>query len=433
MNTITSKARNGADWAARLLNPIFCTPEQQALKMQLHCAALESADAGNAFEDVASAHEGSLSQMQRLHAIDEVRNELLGLGPLEPLLSDPTVSDILVNSAKIIYVERGGKLELTPLTFQNDAHLLAVIHKIVGHVGRSIDEACPLVDARLPDGSRVNATIPPVTIDGPTLSIRRFGRAPLRPEDLVGKQALTQGMMDLLKSCIAARLNVVVSGGTGSGKTTLLNAVSSFISSDERLVSIEDAAELRLQQKHIVRMETRPPTATGLPAITIRQMVVNALRMRPDRIIVGEVRGEEALDMLQAMNTGHDGSLTTVHANNPREALSRIEVMVGMANGNMSVRAIRQQITSAIDLVIHVSRYSDGTRKVSHITECQGMESDVVTMQDVFVFEKSGISAEGKVTGRFRATGIRPKFTERFKALGIEVPTALFTAIEEVN
>jgi len=433
MNTITSKARNGADWAARLLNPIFCTPELQALKMQLHCAALESADAGNAFEDVASAHEGSLSQMQRLHAIDEVRNELLGLGPLEPLLSDPTVSDILVNSAKIIYVERGGKLELTPLTFQNDAHLLAVIHKIVGHVGRSIDEACPLVDARLPDGSRVNATIPPVTIDGPTLSIRRFGRAPLRPEDLVGKQALTQGMMDLLKSCIAARLNVVVSGGTGSGKTTLLNAVSSFISSDERLVSIEDAAELRLQQKHIVRMETRPPTATGLPAITIRQMVVNALRMRPDRIIVGEVRGEEALDMLQAMNTGHDGSLTTVHANNPREALSRIEVMVGMANGNMSVRAIRQQITSAIDLVIHVSRYSDGTRKVSHITECQGMESDVVTMQDVFVFEKSGISAEGKVTGRFRATGIRPKFTERFKALGIEVPTALFTAIEEVN
>jgi pilus assembly protein CpaF len=296
-----------------------------------------------------------------------------------------------------------------------------------------VDESSPLVDARLPDGSRVNAAIPPVAVDGPLLSIRRFGRHAMKGEDLVAKMALTEGMLELLKGCVKARLNILISGGTGSGKTTLLNALSSYIPEDERIVTIEDAAELRLQQTHVARMETRPANVEGTGAIHIRQLVINALRMRPDRIIVGEVRSEEALDMLQAMNTGHDGSLTTIHANTPRDSLGRLEVMVGMANSNMGIRSIRQQISSAVDLFIQTSRFSDGTRRVTHITEVIGMEQDIITLQDIFLFEKTGITESGKVRGRFRATGIRPKFFDRLKQCGIVLPTQMFQTVVEIN
>jgi pilus assembly protein CpaF len=290
-----------------------------------------------------------------------------------------------------------------------------------------------MVDARLPDGSRVNAVIPPVSVDGPLLSIRRFGRDPLTADDLVRNLTLTDGMMELLKASVAARLNVIVSGGTGAGKTTLLNVLSSFISEDERIVTIEDAAELQLRQVHVARLETRPPNVEGQGAIRIRQLVINALRMRPDRIIVGEVRGEEALDMMQAMNTGHDGSLTTIHANSPRDAISRLEVMMGMANANMSVHSIRQQVASAVDMFVHISRFSDGSRRVTHITECVGMEGDIVTTQDIFLFEKTGITRDGRVTGRFRATGIRPRFYERLRAAGFQLPQTLFQTVVELT
>jgi pilus assembly protein CpaF len=310
---------------------------------------------------------------------------------------------------------------------------LRIIEKIVSRVGRRVDESSPLVDARLPDGSRVNAAIPPVAVDGPLLSIRRFGRNPLRPEDLVAKLAMTEGMMELLKACVRARLNIVICGGTGSGKTTLLNALSSFIPEDERIVTIEDAAELRLMQTHVARMETRPANIEGHGAIHIRQLVINALRMRPDRVVVGEVRSDEALDMLQAMNTGHDGSLTTIHANSPRDGVGRLEVMVGMANANMGVRSIRQQISSAVDLFVQASRFSDGTRRITHITECVGMEGELVTLQDIFVFEKTGLNAAGKVTGRFRATGIRPRFYDKLKAAGMELPASVFQTMVEIS
>jgi pilus assembly protein CpaF len=374
-----------------------------------------------------------LSMVEKDRCINEILDEVFGLGPLEPLLQDPEVSDILVTTPKLVYIEKGGKLFRTSVEFKDDAHLLRIIEKIVSRVGRRVDESSPLVDARLPDGSRVNAAIPPVAVDGALLSIRRFGRSPLRPEDLVSKLALTEGMMELLRACVRARLNVVISGGTGSGKTTLLNALSSFIPEDERIVTIEDAAELRLLQTHVARMETRPANVEGQGAIHIRNLVVNALRMRPDRIVVGEVRSDEALDMLQAMNTGHDGSLTTIHANSPRDGVGRLEVMVGMANANMGVRSIRQQIASAVDLIVQASRFSDGTRRVTHITEVVGMEGELVTLQDIFVFEKQGLNAAGKVTGHFRSTGIRPRFYEKLKAAGMELPASIFETRVEIG
>jgi pilus assembly protein CpaF len=361
--------------------------------------------------------------VEKDRVIEEILDEVFGLGPLEPLLQDPTISDILVTTPHRVYVERGGKLYRTPVEFKDDAHLLRIIEKIVSRVGRRVDESSPMVDARLPDGSRVNAVIPPVAVDGPLLSIRRFGRDRLK----------TEGMLELLKGCVKARLNILICGGTGSGKTTLLNAVSSYIPDDERIVTIEDAAELRLQQAHVARMETRPANVEGTGAIHIRQLVINALRMRPDRIIVGEVRSEEALDMLQAMNTGHDGSLTTLHANTPRDGLGRLEVMVGMANANMGVRSIRAQIASAVDLFVQTSRFSDGTRRVTHITEVVGMEQDIITLQDIFLFEKTGITEAGRVRGRFRATGIRPKFYDRLKTCGITLPTQMFQTVVEIN
>jgi len=374
-----------------------------------------------------------LSMVEKDRLADEVLDEVFGLGPLEPLLSDPTISDILVTTPRLVYVERAGKLHRTSIQFKDDQHLQRIIEKIVSRVGRRIDESSPMVDARLPDGSRVNAVIAPVAVDGPMLSIRRFGRDPLKAEDLVRFLAMTEGMCKLLEACVKARLNLIITGGTGAGKTTLLNALSSFIPEDERIVTIEDAAELQLRQVHVGRMEARPPNIEGTGAIRIRQLVINALRMRPDRIIVGEVRGEEALDMLQAMNTGHDGSLTTIHCNSPRDGISRLEVMVGMANANMGVRAIRQQVASAIDLFVHVSRMSDGTRRVTHITECVGMEGDQVTAQDIFVFERTGLGEKNRVLGRFKPTGIRPKFAEKLRASGHNLPAEIFQTIVEVT
>jgi pilus assembly protein CpaF len=358
---------------------------------------------------------------------------VFGLGPLEPLLADPTISDILVTTPKLVHIERAGKLYKTPVQFKDNAHLMRIIEKVVARVGRRVDESSPLVDARLPDGSRVNAAIPPVAVDGPLLSIRRFGRERLKAEDLVRILTLTDNMMLLLKACVQSRLNLLISGGTGAGKTTLLNAISNFIPEDERIVTIEDAAELKLQQEHVARMETRPPNIEGTGAIRIRQLVINALRMRPDRIIVGEVRGEEALDMLQAMNTGHDGSITTIHANSGRDALGRLEVMVGMANANMGIRSMRQQISSALDVVVQIARFSDGTRRVVGISECVGMEGDLITMQDIFVFEKTGLTDGGRVTGKFRATGVRPKFYEQLRVSGIQFPPSIFQTVVEIG
>ncbi|MBV8707610.1 MAG: CpaF family protein [Acidobacteriaceae bacterium] len=373
----------------------------------------------------------SLTEKDRL--IEEVLDEVFGLGPLEPLLRDKTVSDILVTTPRLIYIERGGKLERTNIEFKDDAHLMRIIERIVSRVGRRIDESSPMVDARLPDGSRVNAVIPPLAVDGPLLSIRRFGGSPLQPADLLRKMSLTEGMLELLKACVKARLNIIISGGTGAGKTTFLNMLSGFIPSHERIVTIEDAAELQLRQPHVARLETRPANIEGKGAVVQRHLLINSLRMRPDRIVVGEVRGEEALDMLQAMNTGHDGSLTTIHANTPRDAISRLEVMIGMASSNLSVRSIRQQVASAVDLFIQNSRLSDGSRKVTYITECVGMEGDLVTTQDIFVFERTGLSNDGRVLGRFRPTGVRPKFSERLKAAGIELPPHVFQSVVEVR
>jgi pilus assembly protein CpaF len=374
-----------------------------------------------------------LSLVEKDRLIEEVLDEVFGLGPLEPLLRDKTVSDILVTTPRLIYVERKGKLERTTIEFKDDAHLMRIIERVVSRVGRRIDESSPMVDARLPDGSRVNAVIPPLAVDGPLLSIRRFGGDPLQPADLLRNLSLTEGMLELVKGCVKARLNIIISGGTGAGKTTFLNMLSGFIPPHERIVTIEDAAELQLRQTHVARLETRPANIEGKGAVVQRHLLINALRMRPDRIIVGEVRGEEALDMLQAMNTGHDGSLTTIHANSPRDAISRLEVMIGMASSNLNVRSIRQQVASAVDLFIQISRLGDGTRKVTYITECVGMEGDLVTTQDVFLFERLGVNSDGKVTGRFRATGVRPKFSDRLKAAGIELSPNLFQSAVEVR
>src|SRR5690242_4485623 len=422
-------------------------PEYQELKFTLHRKLLDKinlealatidnqkvrAEVRTALLALLDGESTLLSSMERQQICDEVLDEVFGLGPLEPLLQDPSISDILVNTHRQVYIERKGLLELSTVTFKDDSHLLRIIDKIVSQVGRRVDESNPMVDARLSDGSRVNAIVPPLAVDGPLLSIRRFGTDKLMPQDLVEKQALTAGMMELLEGAVKAKLNIIIAGGTGAGKTTLLNAMSAFISPKDRIVTIEDAAELQLKQPHVVRLETRPANLEGQGAVRQRQLLVNSLRMRPDRIVLGEVRGEEALDMLQAMNTGHDGSLTTVHANTPRDAVSRLEVMVSLANANMQMVSIRQQIASAVHVLVQAARLSDGSRRVVSVTEVTGMEGDMVTLQDIFVFEKRGVSPEGKVQGRFCATGIRPKFSDKLLAAGIHLPPELFDQSLEV-
>jgi len=377
-------------------------------------------------EDAVSRLKAPLSGPDKEQLSLEILDEMFGLGPLEPLLQDPTVSDILVNGAKLVYVERAGILEETKITFKDDAHLMRLIHKIVSAIGRRVDESSPMVDARLADGSRIHVIIPPLAIDGPHLSIRRFGHTPITDDNLLANQTLTAPMLALLKAAVAARLNIVISGGTGSGKTTLLNVLSGYISSKERIVTIEDSAELQLKQRHVVRLECRPANVEGKGAVQARQLVINSLRMRPNRIVVGEVRGEEALDMLQAMNTGHDGSMTTIHANSPRDAIARMETMAMMANLNLPEKAIRKQIASAVCLVLQIARFSDGTRRMTQIAEITGMEADVVSMQDLFVFEKQGVSSDGRVLGTFNASGVRPRFAERLKAAGLDLPANMF-------
>jgi pilus assembly protein CpaF len=376
--------------------------------------------------------ETPLSLAERENLITDVLHELFGLGPLEALLSDPSISDILVNRFNQVFIEREGRLEETDVVFRDDAHLLQIIERIVSAVGRRIDESSPMVDARLKDGSRVNAIIPPLALEGPALSIRRFRTDRLGADDLVGRDSLTKPMLEFLKAAVACRLNLIVSGGTGAGKTTLLNILSGFIGHAERVITIEDAAELKLRQRHVVRLETRPANIEGKGSVRQRELVVNALRMRPDRIIVGEVRSEEALDMLQAMNTGHDGSLTTIHANSPRDALYRLDTMVAMANLNIPDKAVRQQIASAIEIVVQIARMTDGTRKVTAISEITGMEGEVITMQDLFVFDKAGVRPDGMVCGRFRATGIRPKCAERLAASGMRLPAEMFEYVKVV-
>jgi pilus assembly protein CpaF len=373
-----------------------------------------------------------LSFAERERLAREILDEIFGLGPLEPLLKDPTVSDILVNRYNKVYVERAGKLEPTGLSFKDDAHLMQIIDRIVSRIGRRVDESSPMVDARLADGSRVNAIIPPLAIDGPCLSIRRFGRDPVTARNMLENKTLTEPMLELLSAMVKGRLNFLISGGTGAGKTTLLNVLSGYIPNSDRIVTIEDAAELQMKQEHVVRLETRPPNIEGKGAVRQRQLVINSLRMRPDRIVVGEVRGEEAFDMLQAMNTGHEGSLTTVHANTPRDALGRIENMCSMANLNIPERAMRHQISSAIHAVVQIARLSDGTRKVMTIAEVTGMEGDVICMQDIFSFERQGIDENGKVRGTFRASGIRPKFADRLATAGCRLRPALFESKMEV-
>jgi len=387
-------------------------------------------EVGQILESLVVGESTPMSLQERERLALEVLDEVFGLGPLEPLLADPTVSDILVNTYNRVYVERRGILEATSIQFRDDAHVMSIIDRIVAAIGRRVDESSPMVDARLADGSRVNAIIPPLAVDGPCLSIRRFGRERLTDADLLRNSTLTPPMLELMQGCVKARLNILISGGTGAGKTTLLNVLSSYISDRERIVTIEDAAELQLKQEHVVRLETRPPNIEGKGAVHQRQLMINSLRMRPDRIIIGEVRGEEALDMLQAMNTGHDGSLTTIHANSPRDALSRLETMVAMAGLNLPDTAIRRQISSALDVVVQVSRLSDGTRKVVSVAEITGMEGDIVTMQDIFTYRKRGIRESGEVLGDFESTGIRPKFSERLAVTGIHLPVSMFQVPE---
>jgi pilus assembly protein CpaF len=377
-------------------------------------------------QDLVSSLKTPLSGSEKERLSLEVLDEVFGLGPLEPLLQDPGISDILVNGYNEVYIERAGMLEETRIMFKDNAHLMHIIDKVVSAVGRRVDESSPMVDARLPDGSRVNVIIPPLAVDGPHLSIRRFGHIPIAENDLIANQTLTQPMLELLRAAVNSRLNIVVSGGTGAGKTTMLNVLSGYISDKERIVTIEDSAELQLKQKHVVRLECRPANVEGKGAVMQRQLVINSLRMRPNRIIIGEVRGEEALDMLQAMNTGHDGSITTIHANSPRDAIARMETMAMMANLNLPEKAIRKQIASAVTIVLQVSRFNDGTRRLTHVTEITGMEDDVVSMQDVFVFEKQGVGPDGRILGTFTATGIRPKFADKLKASGISFPTNFF-------
>ena len=386
----------------------------------------------NVVNTLVSEAGSAISDGVRAALMGDIIDEVFGFGPLEPLLRDKTVNDILVNTYEQVFVERKGKLQRVPGAFQDDKHLMRVIDRIASGVGRRIDETTPMVDARLPDGSRVNAVIPPLAVDGPLLSIRRFPAERLKAEDLIALRSVTPKMVEFLHHCVAGRLNCVVSGGTGSGKTTLLNILSGFISNEERIVTIEDAAELQLHQEHVARLETRPPNVEGKGAIRQRQLVINALRMRPDRIVVGEVRGEEALDMLQAMNTGHDGSLTTVHANTPRDALTRIETMISMGNVNLTDIAMRQQIASAIQIVVQQARLSDGSRRITSISEITGMEGSVITMQEIFKFDKRGIGPDGKVLGRFAATGVRPRCTEQLAAAGIELPGAMFEEMLEI-
>jgi pilus assembly protein CpaF len=412
------------------------------LKSKLHLqildkvdlTSLESMSESRLREEIATLVElmltenpAQINDIERRMLVRDIQNEMLGLGPLELLMADPTVSDILINSYNQIYVERRGRLELTSVSFTDDKHLLRIIDKIVSRVGRRIDESSPMVDARLPDGSRVNAIIPPIALDGPMVSIRRFAVTPLKMGDLVSRyKSLTPDMAIMLEGLAKSKINMLISGGTGSGKTTLLNILSGFIPVTERIVTIEDAAELQLQQPHVVRLETRPPNIEGKGEVNQRALVRNALRMRPDRIVIGEVRGAEAVDMMQAMNTGHEGSLTTIHANNARDAISRLENMVGMAGLNLPHKAARQQIAAAITVIIQGNRLPDGQRKITSIQEITGMEGDVVTMQEIFAYRQTGIDAEGKVIGHFQATGIRPKFTDKLRNYGVSLPDSLF-------
>jgi len=429
------------------LQQAFVRSEYQQVKADLHRKILDRLDLeklGRTQNDTAreevlllirntvNSEAVPLSFAERERLAREILDEIFGLGPLEPLLKDPTISDILVNRFDRVYVERAGKLEPTGLSFKDDAHLMQIIDRIVSRVGRRVDESSPMVDARLVDGSRVNAIIPPLAIDGPCLSIRRFGRDPVTARNMIENKSLTEPMLELLSATVKGRMNILISGGTGAGKTTLLNVLSGYIPNVERIVTIEDAAELQLKQEHVVRLETRPPNIEGKGAIRQRQLVINSLRMRPDRIVVGEVRGEEAFDMLQAMNTGHEGSLTTVHANSQRDALARIESMFSMANLNIPERAVRWQIASAIHVVVQIARMSDGTRKVIAISEVTGVEGEVITMQDIFVFERHGIDESGKVKGLFRATGIRPKFADRLATAGCRLRAAIFDSRLEV-
>jgi pilus assembly protein CpaF len=452
ISSIEPKSAQQLSWEQRLMKNSTQKksgpkPEYQELKFTLHRKLLDKINLealatidnqrvrGEVRQALITLIDGEptlLSSVEKQQICDEVLDEVFGLGPLEPLLVDPTISDILVNGSKQVYVERRGLLELTNVTFRDDQHLLRIIDKIVSQVGRRVDESNPMVDARLADGSRVNAIIPPLALDGPLMSIRRFSQDKLMPADLVSKKALTQGMMELLEAAVKAHMNIIIAGGTGAGKTTLLNALSAFIAPKERIVTIEDAAELQLKQPHVARLETRPPNLEGNGAIRQRELLINSLRMRPDRIVVGEVRGGEALDMLQAMNTGHDGSLTTVHANTPRDAVARLEVMVSLANANMQLVSIRQQIASAVHIFVQAARLSDGSRRVTSITEVTGMEGEVVTLQDIFVFEKRGLGPNNEVLGRFAATGIRPKFYEKLLAAGIKLRTDLFDEVLEV-
>ncbi|MGH9769488.1 MAG: CpaF family protein [Blastocatellia bacterium] len=429
--------------ASRASVALRASSEFQDLKMRVHrilinkldLSKLENVDPEAVQKDVKKVIErilddenAPLSGAEREQVQTDVINELFGLGPLEPLLADKTISDILVNGWRDVYIERRGKLEKVDVTFRDDPHLMQIIDRIVSRIGRRVDESVPMVDARLPDGSRVNAIIPPLSLDGPVLSIRRFGAEPLTIKNLVDLKALTPPLVQMLEACVKSRLNILISGGTGAGKTTLLNCLSSFIALDERLVTIEDSAELLLQQPHVVRLETRPPNIEGRGEVTQRSLLRNSLRMRPDRIIVGEVRGDEAVDMLQAMNTGHDGGMTTIHANAPRDALSRLETMIAMANLRISDKAMRQQISSAINMIIQVSRLGDGSRKVVSVSEIIGMEGEIITMQEIYRFVRTGVGPKGEVLGQFRPTGIRPRFSERLEQNGFRLPTSLFEA-----
>ncbi len=417
----------------------------QEVKTEVHRKLLERLNLSNIEElnrdsvvfEIKKIVRGLLSEQtlplnlnEREELVDQVLDEVFGLGPLEPLIKDAEISDILVNTHDQVIVERNGKLEATDVRFKDDRHLIQVIDRIVSAVGRRIDDSSPMVDARLADGSRVNAIIPPLSIDGPHLSIRKFRRDVVSAEDMTRNDTLTEPMLEFMKGVVNSRLNVLISGGTGSGKTTFLNVLSSFIQGRERIVTIEDSAELQLRQPHVVRLETRPPNIEGIGEVGQRQLVINSLRMRPDRIIIGEVRGAEAVDMLQAMNTGHDGSLTTLHANSPRDALSRLETMISMAGLRLPEKGMRQQIASAIDIVVQVARLADGTRKIVYISEIVGMEGEVITMQDIFLFEREGMDVDGNVTGRFRATGIRPRCAERLQQYGIDLAGTLFSEVD---